>query len=204
MDKTKEYIIAKNELLTAKIKDCQQFFIKNGFLLEAAYYELLNKNLYVAKKFFEKIQDSDIRAHWGNFLASMAEGKIKDYPTYMELRNFYEVDLQLFFTYYLGDYIENICKFSDWLFNINPEIYKYTGRVFLKNKFEDIGLYFLDKAKENYFNDPELHYLLAEYNTNNNNYDNARINVENCLQILPNYYPAMKIKRTLDALLKES
>ena len=200
MDK-KTYIKAKEELLTAAEGSCQQFFNNNNLLLESAYYELLHKNLNSAKKIFKSLQDADIRAHWGYFVSCLTEGKIEGYPSYFELRNFYEVDLQIFFTYYLGEYIEEICKYNDWLFSINPEIFKYTGRAFLTNQYIDIGMFFLKKAKEKYFNDPELHYLLAECNINTGKYSEAMEDLRNCLTVLPGYYPAIKLKQKLEATL---
>ena len=195
------YMKAKEELLTATGEDCQLFFRKENMQLELAYYELMHKNPVAAKNILRTIQDTDIRAHWGYFIASLVEGKVEGYPSYLELRNFYEVDLQLFFTYYLGEFIEEICKYSDWLFSINPEIFKYTGRAFLTNQYFDFGLYFLKKAKEKYFNDPELHYLLAEYHTNSCNYSDAYADLKNCLSILPDYYPAVKLKQKIENVL---
>ena len=198
---TTAYLKAKEEMLTATGEDCQHFFYKNNLKLEAAYYELLNKNLPVAKKIFQSIQAEDIRAHWGYFITSLIGGKIEGYPSYFELRNFYEVDLQLFFTYYLGEYIEEICKYTDWLSTINPEIYKYTGRSFLKNQYTDIGIKYLEQAKEKFFNDPELHYLLAEVNMRLKKYPIALKDITNCLNILPNYYPAIEMQKKIQSML---
>lgn len=195
------YLKAKEELLTAVQGGCQQFFSDNGFILESAYYNLLHKNLDKAKALFKKLQDADIRAHWGYFLSALIDERIEGYPSYLELRNFYEVDLQLFFTYYLGQYIEKLCNYTDWLFSINPEIYKYTGRVFLKNNYPDLGIHFLKLAKENYFNDPELHYLLGEYNMNTGNYEEALADLDNCLGILPGYFPAERAREQIKTML---
>ena len=111
----KENIIA---LLTAETIDCQQFFDDNNMILESAYYDLVHKNLTNAKKKFFKIQNQDIRAHWGYILTSLIQESIEGLPSYFELRNFYEVDLEILFTYYLGDYLEKICKYNDWLYTI--------------------------------------------------------------------------------------
>ena len=46
-----DYKKAKEELLTELDYDCQQFFVKKGYILENAYYELLSDNLEKAKKF---------------------------------------------------------------------------------------------------------------------------------------------------------
>ena len=62
-----DYKKAKEKLLTDLDKDCQQFFIKKGYILENAYYELLSDNIEKAKILFDAVKDSDIRAHWASF-----------------------------------------------------------------------------------------------------------------------------------------
>ncbi len=193
-----EYIKAREELLTAGNPACQQFFADNGYLLESAYAELFLGSCEKSKKMFLNIIDFDVRAHWGAFFASMCSGRIEGYPTYMELRNFFEIDFQVLFNYYLGNYVENICKYDEWLFSINPEIYKYIGRVFLKNNYDNFGIVFLKKGKDKFFNDPELHYLLAEYYFNTKDYVLAQEYVDSCLRILPEYYPAVRMHQKLN------
>lgn len=191
------YNKAKEEMLTASGDDCQHFFVKNKLTLEEAYWELLHNSPQKAAKLFVKIVDKDIRAHWGSFISHLAQGKVQGYPSYFELRNFLEIDLNLFMMYYLGEYIENIVKYADWLYTINPEVHKFIGRVFLKNGYEEYGIFFLNRAKDYFFQDPELHYLLAEYYAGKNAVSLANQAILNCLQILPQYYPAIALQKKL-------
>lgn len=191
------YKKAKEEMLTALNDDCQHFFATNNYILELAYYELLHKNPENARSLFENISDCDIRANWGIFISGLVQGKVNSYPSYFQLRNFLEIDFNLFLKYYLGEYIENITKYADWLYTINPEVHKFIGRVFLKNGYEDYALYFLNRAKDYFFNDPELHFLLAEFYLAKKNIAEARLAVQNCLSILPEYYPAKELQRKL-------
>lgn len=197
------YEKAKEEMLTASGEDCQHFFVKNNCLLELGYWELLHENPTKADKIFKKICDSDIRASWGLFISALARGEVTDYPTYFELRNFLEIDLNIFLTYCLGDYVENIIKYADWLYTINPEVHKFIGRVFLKNGFEEYGLFFLNRAKDYFFTDPELHYLLAEYYAQNNDTEKTKDAIRDCLNILPGYYPALALQEKLKLNCKE-
>lgn len=191
------YTKALKELFTAGKGDCKQFFASNNCVLELAYYNLYNQNPEEAKRLFQTLIEEDIRAHWGMFFTTLCTGKLAGYPSYFELRNFFEIDFNILFTYYLGQYIEEICKSSDWLSVTNPEIYKYIGRVFLKNGYEEYGLYFLEKAKENFYKDPELHYLFAEYFNSTDQKDKALKFAKSCLEILPRYYPAEKLLKEL-------
>ena len=135
------------------------------------------------------------------FFAALCESRAEGYPSYFELRNFYEIDLNLLLVNFQGEYVEEVCKYSDWLKTINPEIYKYTARVFLRNDYTDLGIYFLEKAKDYYYNDPELHYLIAEYFVSTKDYNKAQQYLTSCLKILPEYFPAINLQEKIACYL---
>lgn len=191
------YKKAKENLLTRLNLDCQQFFVKNGCTLECAYCFLFNEDLENAKFAFSQIKDSDVRAKWALFMISLIEGNIKEYPTYLQLRNFLEIDLNLLIHYFKGDYVEKIIRYCDFMFTINPEVYKFIGRVLYNNNLEQQALFFLEKAKSYFWHDPELHYLLAYIYYENNNKTEALKCIENCLDVLPKYFPAEDLKRKI-------
>ena len=184
-------------MLTNKDKDCQRFFVENGYILENAYYELLSENLEKAKNLFRAIKNNDIRAHWADFMISLIEENIKEYPSYFELRNFLEIDLNILLTYFKGNYVEKIIRYCDFLFTINPEVHKYIGRVFYNNGYFEQGMFFLDRAKNYFYHDPELHYLLAYIYYNNNDFAQAQKALDDCLSILPKYFPAENLLKQI-------
>lgn len=198
-----DYLKAKEEMLTASIDDCQHFFEENNFILESAYCKLLSEKPVEAEELFKQAVGYDVRAQWGVFISGLVQGAVNSYPTYFQLRNFLEIDLNLFLKYYLGDYIENIVKYADWLYTINPEVHKFIGRVFLKNNYEDYALFFLNRAKDYFFQDPELHYLLAEFYADKKDLVQANHAIQNCLAILPQYYPALELQRKLKLNCKD-
>lgn len=192
-----EYEKNLKKLLASDINGCRQFFMKNGYTLEAAYCNIFEENIPEAKRLFLSIEDNDIRAKWGVFLCGIIEGKIDGYPSYFALRNFFELDLNLLTIYFKGEYVENIVKYADWLCTINPEVHKFIGRVFLNNHLEEYGMAFLLRAKDYFYNDPELHYLLAEQYYKQNNITDCKKSIENCLNVLPEYFPAIQLQRKL-------
>ena len=192
------YQLAKQELLTSDNNRCQQFFENNQNYLELGYFYLLNKNLPMAKKEFEKVVEHDLRAHWAIFLVELlTDGKVSYYPSYFELRNFFEIDLDLLLTHYCGDYVQSLINYSDFLSSINAEICKYIGRVFYNNGFQDYAEIFFEQAKEKFYNDPELHYLIAELCKNKGEISNAIKSAETCLEVLPGYFPAQNLLKKL-------
>lgn len=191
------YQKAKEELLTGKIDDCQQFFVKNGYMLELAYARLLCEDVEGAKKLFSAIENNDIRAHWALFMISLIEGEAQEYPSYFELRNFLEIDLNILITYYKGDYVEKIIRYADYMYTINPEVHKFIGRVLYNNGLVEQGLFFLNRAKSYFYHDPELHYLLGYIYFSQGKLDEAQKALENGLRILPEYCPSENLLKNI-------
>lgn len=162
-------------------------------ILENAYCCLVNENLEEAKKNFLIIKEQDIRASWALFLISLIEGDVKEYPTYFQLRNFLEIDLNILIQHCKGEYVEKIIRYCDFMFTINPEVYKFIGRCLYNNNLEPQALFFLEKAKSYFWHDPELHYLLAYIYYNKGDFEIARKSAGDCLQILPKYFPALEM-----------
>ena len=192
-----DYLKAKEMLLTDLDKTCRQFFAQNGYVLENAYYELLSDNIQKARNLFNIVKNNDIRAHWGDFMISLIEGDLKEYPSYFELRNFLEIDLNILLHYFKGEYVEQIIRYADFMFTINPEVHKFIGRVLYNNGYKEQGMFFLDRAKSYFYHDPELHYLLAYIYFNDNDLTRAEKAARDCLYILPDY---LKEKKMLENL----
>lgn len=174
------------------------YFEQNNCLLEHAYCRLLSGDIAEAKKAFLENADSDLRADWGAKLIQFIEGYVETPPSYFQIRNFLEIDLNLLIKAGQADYVENIINGADIFYSINPESYKFISRVMLFNDFTEIALHYLNKAKDKFFYDPEMHYMLANCYYKKGEYPKARKAIANCLSILPEYYPAKKLLKMLD------
>ena len=111
-----------------------------------------------------------------------------------------EIDLNILINYFKGNYVENIIRYADFMFTINPEVHKFIGRVLYINGFEDSAMFFLERAKNYFFNDPELHYLLAYIYFGNREYEKAQKSLSECLNILPKYYPAVNLSEKISQI----
>ncbi|MDR1168875.1 MAG: hypothetical protein LBK53_08335 [Heliobacteriaceae bacterium] len=192
-----DYNTAKNRLLASSDRECRRFFENKGCILELAYCNLLKDDFREAEKYFRSVYEQDLRAKWGLFLINLIQGKVQRYPTYFELRNFLEIDIQILINNYKGDYVEKIVSYADFLFTVNHEAYKFIARVFAANDFIEQAKFFLDRGKEFFHNDPELHYLIASISLKEKNPGMALQAAQTCLEILPGYYPAVKLKKEL-------
>lgn len=192
-----DYKTAKKNLLSGRLQGCKKFFESNNDKLEQAYCEIILDNLNDARKIFEEIEEKDIRAHWGITILDFIRGSVSRYPTYFELRNFLEIDLNILIMHCKGDYVERIIRYADYMFTINPEVYKFIGRVFLNNGMKGQAMFFLLRAKDRFYQDPELHYLMAEIYYKDGDINLCKLALEKCLEVLPKYAPAIALQKVI-------
>lgn len=188
------YEEVKKDFLSGKIKGCKTYFENNNYYVEAGYCCIVLDELDKAKELFQKVQEIDTRAKWGLILLQMIKGDILTFPTYFQIRNFLELDLSILILYCKGEYVEKIIRYADFMAYYNPECYKFIGRAFWANNLMSAAMFFLRRAKDKFYQDPELHYLLAYiFYNNDRNIDLAKKALGACLGILPEYAPAKKL-----------
>ena len=166
---------------------------------ENAYLAIINNDLKTAAAIFEALDSP--RARWGLTLVSILEGFIQVYPTYFEIRNFLEIDLDFLIKNEKIEYIEYILGSLELLSNINQETYKYVARVMFENKFYKAAHEYMEKSKKIFYNDPELHFMFAKYYIQSREYQDAEFYINECLKILPNYFPAIKLKERISKFI---
>ncbi len=164
--------------------------------IEHAYLAVLNDDLETAEIIFQKLDSP--RAKWGRILVCILRGFLKELPTYFDIRNFLEIDLDLFLKNEKLDYVEQILGSLEILSAVNQEVYKYAARVIYVNKLYSAALKYLEKSKKIYYNDAELHFLLARYYLRVNDCEEALFYITECLRLIPDYYPALQLKQKIE------
>ena len=188
---------AKNCLTEIKIKECLPFFKANGMLLEEGYCELLSDKLNDAKRTFTIIRDKDLRADWAYLLIQFMKNYIQFFPSYLQIRNFLEIDIGLLIKAGLNEYVENVINSADIFFQINQESYKFIARALINYDYWEVAKIFLNKGVERCYNDPELHFIYGNYHLKHNNRLLALHEFETSLEVLPDYFPAKKMIKEL-------
>lgn len=158
---------------------------------------MLLGDLNTARNEFTKIENIDFRANWANKLIQFILNNITVMPTYFQIRNFLEIDLNLLLQAKQPQFIENIINGADLFYSINPESYKFISRVMFNNDFIDVSLYYLKKAKDKFYCDPEMHMMLANCYLKQGETILAKSSIKNCLEILPEYFPAIKLQNKI-------
>ena len=70
-----------------------------------------------------------------------------------------------------------------------------------ENRFYKAAREYLEKSLKVFYNDPELHFLIAKYYINAHEYEDADRHIEECLRILPDYYPAKILQKDISRYL---
>lgn len=190
------YQEAKENFLSGDYS-ASEFFLQNGFTLEYAYCKLLSGDTQGAKVEFLKISKNDLRADWAAKLIQFIDGYVMNPPSYFQIRDFLEIDLNLLLQAKLPQYVENVINGADIFYSINPESYKFIARVMLNNDFPEVALYYLNKAKDKFYYDPEMYYMLANCYIKQGEIQLAKASLNNCLSILPEYFPAKKLLQNI-------
>ena len=166
--------------------------------LEHAYLAIINDDLQSADIVFSKLDSP--RARWGRVLISILKGFMTTYPTYFEIRNFLEIDLDFLLKNNKINYVEQCLGALEVLSTINQETFKFAARVMLENKLYSAAIKYMDKSKQIYYNDPELHFMYAKYYLDTKKYKDAYYYINECLKLLPTYYPAQKMKERIEEI----
>lgn len=190
------YLQAKEEFLSGDYS-VEDFFKQNNFVLEYAYCKLLEGNLQEAKAEFLKIAEQDFRADWAIKLISFIKQEVRELPSYFQIRNFLEIDLNLLIQAGQAQYVENIINSAELFYSVNPESYKFIARVMLNNDYPQIALLFLEQAKDKFYYDPEMHFMFANCYAKQGDVAKAKQSIRNCLNILPEYFPAIRLLEKL-------
>ena len=167
--------------------------------LEHAYLAVLNDDLDSAKLVFSNIDSP--RAKWGLIFVEILSGYLQNSPTYFEIRNFLEIDLDFLLKNNKIQYVEQFLGAADLLSNINQETFKYIARVMYENSLFNAAQKYMDKSKALFYNDPELHFMYAKFYIHERQFTKANHHIDECLKILPDYFPAKKLKETISTFL---
>lgn len=193
-----DYKEAKECLVNLELDKCEDFFKENDYQLEYGYCELLRGNVNEARKIFTPIRDVDLRADWAYLLIQFMNNYIQFLPSYLQVRNFLEIDIGLLLKAGLSEAVENVINACDIFYQINQESYKFIARVMFNYNYPTIAKIFLKKGVERSYNDPELHFLYGNYHLLYKNELLARHEFETCLEVLPEYFPAKMMIEKLD------
>jgi tetratricopeptide (TPR) repeat protein len=185
-------MLGKIELWSGNIEEAYENFSQAKNILACGYCKFLAGNNYEAKIILNLIKETYSAAKWIICLINIIEGTIEENPTYFQIKNFYEQDLNMLFIYEKYKYINTIIENNKYLENFNKEVYKYTARVLINNGCCDKARNYLFKSLEILYNDPETHFMLGEIYIIKNQMEKAFKEFTISNEVNGEYYPATK------------
>lgn len=195
-DKVKEFrsynILARKALWEGDISSAYQLFDKAHSLLGCGYCKLMMGEKDDALNYLLLIKDSSPAVNWLIELIKFLNSDESSSPTYMQIKNFYEQDLNMLFKYNQNEYVNKIIKGNTFFECYNKEIYKYTARVLLNYDLVALAETYIKKSLDIYYNDPETHFILGEIYMKNNKIENAKYEYKKSNEVIGVYLPAQK------------
>ena len=166
------------------------YFNKAGNICACSYVRFLQGNIKEARILLLLIKETSPVTKWLMFLINFLYDNNFQEPTYFQIRNFYEQDLEMMFLYEQSKIINELLKRNNFLSNYNREIYKYSARVLHNNKYTEQAKILLKKSLEVCYKDPETHFLMGEIYEKTREIDNAKLAYQKALDACPDYMPA--------------
>jgi len=178
----------KNEFATAA-----KFYRDADGYYQAGFCELLTGNKIEAEKLWNNCAPSPA-LEWGKCLLDFVNLKPNPrVPSYLQIRNFLEMDISYFIRANKLSYAENIIKNDELFISINLESHKLIGRALLNNGFLNMAKKFLLKSLKIIDEDSENYYHMAQYYYAVGAYQDCTKMLETCIDLNSNYIPAIEL-----------
>jgi tetratricopeptide (TPR) repeat protein len=185
--------LAKVLFFDGKYERAEILFKKLHKYTEYGYCRLYQNDKEMADRIWFAQEDTSPLIMWAKALSGYIEKRRVKEPTFFQIRNFYETDLDTLLKLKMYGYAENLISSIQYFAETNMEVYKYTGRVLYNHGYLKDAEKFLATGKEVVWEDTELHFLDAEVKLAQNERLAAIKSLENALELTPTYYPAVKL-----------
>lgn len=165
---------------------------------EAGLCALLLQDLRGARSFFEIKKEFCPASEFGLCVLDIIEDKKASPVKFFQVRSFLEIFLNLLIENNLFDWAQKLINNYEFFTNANLEAPKFIARVLNANNYNKTVHNFSQIAKSVCFYDAEIYYIDAELYIKEKNYEEAKKNIETCLNFAPEYYPILKLKEKLE------
>jgi len=187
------YIQALNRLYRGDIDAAHNYFKQCSDITLCALCLFLEEKIDEAYTLLEQNLNLNPAVNWLLCLIDVIEERPqKHVPSYFQIRNFYEIFLNLLIQYKKFEYAGKIIKNIEYFACFNKETYKYTARVFMDAGLYGDALLFLKKSIDVYYKDPEVHFMLGEIYCSSGNKTQAENEFVTADEVSGGYYPAQK------------
>lgn len=184
-------ILGKIALQERNLEKAQEYFELSCNFLGLSYCYFYKNEIKKAQEISSIIKNQSSASCWLNSISNLLLSKREEPPSYMQIRNFFEQDLEMAFFYDNKDLIEKFLENSSYLQTINGEVNKFCGRVLLHNNEDFMAEIYLKRSLDIFYGDPETHFLLGETYEKQGGLKEAIASYNRVVEINRNYYPAI-------------
>lgn len=182
---------------TAQYQKAAQLYQKLGYGFQEGFCKLLNGDEQAAKEIWNKTSESPA-VLWGQIIIGILESKISHFPTYFQIRNFFESTLSYMFEAQRYEYVEKLVSAKEFFAEFNIESYRIIGKVLLENNWLNLSKQYLEKAISELPQDYEAYYLLGLWYYQNKEYPKAKYFLKRCIDINDYYCSAAKLIKKIN------
>ncbi len=155
-------VLGEIALYEHQIELAAEYFNKLQNLTAVGYCRFLQGKTEEALSIIAIVKGSNPQADWLFSLINIIKNIYDFHPTYMQIRNFFEQDLEMLFVCNQIDLIKKILSNCTYFEKYNKEIYKYCARVLVNNNYPDEAMTYINKSLDIYYKDPETHFIIGE------------------------------------------
>lgn len=196
--------IAKNYFYNKNYAKALEIFEKEEDFYACGLCSLLTKNLKCAKEFWLKNNNNSNASKWGLIVLDLIDLKIpKIQPSFFQTRAFLEVYINLFIENQLVEWAQNLVNMCDYLYQANPESYKFIARALFANGYIDLAIEFCKKTIGLFNCDPEAMLILSQCYFILGNLGDALDYVNRVNDMIDGYYPAILFREILKEEIKK-
>ncbi len=193
-----DLILKAKELFDKKeYESAKDIFLKENKLYEAGLCFLLCNDIKNARACWKKDKENVFASSWGLNVLDYIQRKVKRLPSFLQIRAFYELYINLLIENNLIEYAQNLINVYYELTKSNPETLKFVARVLNAKGYDDLSLEFIKRIKDFGYIDPEAFFISAEINYEREKYSDSLDDLKRILDFLPGYYPAVTLKQKI-------
>lgn len=192
-------ILAKVYIQEGNLEKALAYYTKAKNESGIIYCHFLKGEINKAKEIIKKTNESSSFLNWLTFLIHFLGGGRDIFPSYLQIRNFYEQDLDMLIKTNQINNAQLILNENNFFEQVNKEVYKYSARVLFNHDYNNEAEKFLTKSLDIFFKDPETHYLLGEVYLKKNEKKLAIKEFKKAIDIPGEYMPANKRLKDLQS-----
>ena len=189
--KAKEYFYQK------EYDKALEIFVENDNKYAAGLCCLMLKKENEAKIFWNSNKKNCPASRFGLVVLDLIELKTNKLPSFFETRAQLEIYLNLFLENNLIEWAENLISCCDFLYQANPESYKFIARALYSNGYFDLAITFCKRSLRLFYCDPEAFLILSQCYYLKGELGESLDCINKVLNMVYDYYPAIIFKKII-------